>query len=345
MSKYRTKKKHTKNTSIKKKAFISIAVILGLAVAVGLGGIVFLNFTLNHINRAESTKAIPRSEQDFERDGDEPDTISPEDVIWDGTDVEVMKDTDIRNILLIGQDRREGQGRQRSDTMIICSINKRTDKIILVSLMRDMYVPIPGYDDNRINAAYAFGGMKLLDQTIEEDFGIHIDGNVEVDFEGFIKSMSRVGNLEIELTKEEADYINKNLKRGSLKAGRNMMDPEQVLMYARIRKVGNADYQRTERQRIVLQTAFAKLRQSDLRTIINVANDILPNFTTDLTNRQIMGYIYTVVVRNMSISRDTFRLPIDGSFASERIRGMAVLVPDLERNREALVYYLYGIGQ
>ena len=144
---------------------------------------------------------------------------------------------------------------------------------------------------------------------------------------------------------EEADYINKQLKRGSLKAGLNNLDPEQTLMYARIRKVGNADYQRTERQRIVLQTAFAKLRQSDIRTIINVANDILPNFTTDLTNKQIMGYIYTVVIRNMSINRDTFRLPIDGSFSSERIRGMAVLVPDLERNREALVYYLYGIGQ
>ena len=78
---------------------------------------------------------------------------------------------------------------------------------------------------------------------------------------------------------------------------------------------------------------------------MKVSKDILPNFTTDLTNAQILGYVYTVVVGNMSIDRDSYRLPIDGSFSSERIRGMAVLVPDLERNREALVYFLYGIGQ
>ena len=340
-------KKHKKKTSVTKKAVTSIGIILGIAVLAGVIGIIILNATLNHVKRAEKTKAIPRSEQDFERDErNDPDTLSPEDITWTGADVEVMKDSDIKNILLIGQDKRPNQKRrQRSDTMIICSINKRTGKITLVSLMRDMYIPIPGYDDNRINAAYAFGGMELLDQTIEKNFGIHIDGNVEVDFEGFVNSMSKVGDLEITLTQEEADHINKRLKRGSLKAGENTLDPEQVLMYARTRYVGNGDYQRTERQRIVLMTAFKKLRQSDLGTIMKVSKDILPNFTTDLTNAQILGYVYTVVVGNMSIDRDSYRLPIDGSFSSERIRGMAVLVPDLERNREALVYFLYGIGQ
>ena len=340
-------KKHKKKSSVTKKAVTSIGIVLGIAVLAGVIGIIILNATFNHVNRVEKTKAIPRSEQDFERDeGNAPDTMSPEDVTWTGADVEVMKDSDIKNILLIGQDKRPNQEiRQRSDTMIICSINKRNGKITLVSLMRDMYVPIPGYDDNRINAAYAFGGMELLDQTIEKNFGVHIDGNIEVDFEGFINSMSKVGDLELTLTQDEADHINKRLKRGSLKAGKNTLDPEQVLMYARTRYVGNGDYQRTERQRIVLMTAFAKLRQSSLLTIMKVAKDILPNFTTDLTNPEILGYVYTVVTQNMSINRDTFRLPTDGSFSSERIRGMAVLVPDLERNREALVYYLYGIGQ
>lgn len=344
MSKQR---KHRNKKITPKKALWSILIILSIAILVGLLGIIFLNATLNHVKRAEKSKAIPRSEQDFEKDeGNEPDTLSPEDVTWAGADVEVMKDNDIKNILLIGQDKRPNQeARQRSDTMIICSINKRTGKITLVSLMRDMYVPIPGYDDNRINAAYAFGGMELLDKTIEKNFGIHIDGNVEVDFEGFINSMSKVGDLELNLSQEEADHINKRLKRGSLKAGKNTMDPEQVLMYARTRYVGNGDYERTERQRKVLMTAFAKLRQSNLPTIIKVAKDILPNFTTDLTNAQILGYVYTVVTGDMSINRDTFRIPVDDSFASERIRGMAVLVPDLERNREALVWYLYGINQ
>ena len=77
-------------------------------------------------------------------------------------DINGMKDKEVINILLIGQDRREGQARQRSDSMILCSINKARKKIILTSIMRDLYVPIPGYSDNRINAAYQFGGMPLL---------------------------------------------------------------------------------------------------------------------------------------------------------------------------------------
>ena len=343
MGKHRSHKK-TK-ASAKKRAVTTIAVIVGIAIVAGIAGVVFLNTMLGHVNRAEKTKPISRAEQDFETDGEGEDTLAPEDVIWKDADIDVLQDKDIKNILLIGQDRREGQGRQRSDTMIICSVNKRTRKITLISLMRDMYIPIPGYDDNRINAAYAFGGMELLDQTIEKNFGVHIDGNVEVDFEGFIKSMSKVGDLEISLSQEEADYINKKLKRGSLKAGKNMLDAEQVLQYARIRKIGHGDYQRTERQRIVLQTAFAKLRKSSLRTTISLANEILPNFTTDLSNRQILGYVYTVATRDISINRDTYRLPTDGSFSAERIRGMDVLVPDVQENARILKWYLYGIGE
>ena len=341
-----SKKKHyhsnKRKMSARKKALITVGVIFALAMAVGLGGIFFINSMLNHVNKETDDHIISREEQDFETDGKGPDTMKPEDMEWDA-DTDVMKDNDIKNILLIGQDRRPGQGRQRSDTMIICSVNRRTDKITLVSLMRDMYVPIPGFDDNRINAAYAFGGMKLLDQTIEKDFGVHIDGNVEVDFDGFIKTMSKVGDLKMTLTQEEADYINNDLKRGSLKAGENTLDAEQTLLYARIRKVGNGDYERSERQRKVLMAAFDKIRQSDLMTTLKLAKKILPNFTTDLSNRQIMGYIYTVVSNNITIDKETYRIPDDDAFTSERIRGMAVLVPDLKENRKVLRWYLYGV--
>ena len=110
--------------------------------------------------------------------------------------------------MLIGQDRRKGEDRQRSDSIIICSVNKDKGEIILTSVMRDLYVPIPGYKDNRINAAYQFGGMELLDEVIEENLGVHIDGNVEVDFDGFMESLSVLGNLDIELNATEAKYLN-----------------------------------------------------------------------------------------------------------------------------------------
>ena len=105
---------------------------------------------------------VPREEETFETDGadgdeSQPDTVLPEEIDWADVDVTVMQDSSVKNILFIGQDARQGEGRSRSDTMIICSLNKKTGKIILTSVMRDMYVPIPGYSDNRINAALSAG--------------------------------------------------------------------------------------------------------------------------------------------------------------------------------------------
>lgn len=329
----------------KKKVIITVAVVVLLALAAGVGALLFANNMLNRMNRVKEEEIIAREEQDFETDTEEPDTIEASEVSWDSADVKVMEDQDIENILLIGQDRRPGQGRQRSDSMIICSINKRSNRITLVSLMRDMYVPIPGFDDNRINATYAFGGMHLLNETIEQDFGIHIDGNVEVDFEGFITALTKVGPLDITLRQEEADYINNALGRDDLTAGVNALDAEQALVYARTRKVGDGDYERTDRQRTVLMTAFNKMRSSDIATTYGLAKELLPSLTTDLTNAEMLGLVYTVLTNDMTLSRESYRIPIDGSYSSERIRGMAVIVPDLKANREALKQYLYGLNR
>ena len=126
-------------------------------------------------------------------------------------EIQVMEDEEVSNILLIGQDRRKGEDRQRSDSIIICGVNK--DKGVIVPLTsvyaRDTpRADSPGYKDNRINAAYQFGGMELLDEVIEENLGVHIDGNVEVDFDGFMESLSVLGNLDIELNATEAKYLN-----------------------------------------------------------------------------------------------------------------------------------------
>ena len=227
---------------------IVLGIVIAL-VALFVGGMIFINAKLNQINRVDTSEIsyVPREEETFEvdtpsdADGDgmaDPaptDTINPEDITWENVDVNVMQDRDVSNILLIGQDAR-GEERARSDTMIICSINKKTNKITLTSIMRDLYVPIPGYSDNRINAAYQFGGMPLLDQVIEESLGIHIDGNVEVNFEGFIGAFTQIGNLDIELYQAEADYLNKN-NGWNLVEGVNSLTPEQALAYSRIRYV------------------------------------------------------------------------------------------------------------
>lgn len=124
----------------------------------------------------------------------------------ENTDAEAAT-SNIKSILLIGQDKREGESRQRSDSMILATLDKDQRTVSLTSFMRDLYVAIPGYSTTRINAAYAYGGMELLDATLEENFGVKIDENVEVDFEVFQVLVDKVGGIDLELTQAEADYI------------------------------------------------------------------------------------------------------------------------------------------
>ena len=364
--------KQEQNEKRKKKLPLWGKIVLGIIialVAVFIGGMIFINAKLNKINRVDTSAIsyVPREEETFEvdeqgdADGDgvaDPaptDTISPEDITWEDVDINVMQDKDVSNILLIGQDARSGEGRARSDSMIICSINKKTNEITLTSIMRDMYVPIPGYSDNRINAAYQFGGMPLLDQVIEESLGIHIDGNVEVNFEGFIGAFTEIGNLEIELSEAEANYLNNgpayvkqmgiSTDGWNLHEGINSLTPEQALAYSRIRYVGNSDWERTDRQRKVLMAAFSKLQGSDLFTLLDMADKIFPHLTTDMDNMQILGYVYTVVTSGMSLG-ENYRIPLEGTYTCETLRaGMEVLVPDLNANSQQLQEYIYGSSE
>ncbi|MCI6045012.1 LCP family protein [bacterium] len=327
----------------KKFPIWAILLIIVLIIVLLMGGVyAYVNHKLSKIMRVDISPevVVDPSLETFETEEGLTDTIDPEDIVWNNADIEVMKDKDVSNILLIGQDRREGQGRQRSDSMIICSLNKKTNKIILTSVMRDMYVPIPGYSDNRINAAYQFGGMELLDRVLEESLGVHIDANVEVDFEGFINCMAEVGNIDMQLNEEEAKYLN-DANGWNLQAGYNSLTPEQALAFSRVRYVGHSDWERTDRQRRVIISAFNNVKGLSIPELISLTDRIFPNVTTDMTNSKILGYVYTVVTNKMT-TIDSNRLPAEGTYTCETLRkGMEVLVPDLKANAECLKEYIY----
>ena len=327
----------------KKIAVWAILLIIILVIVLLMGGVyAYVNHKLSKIMRVDISPevVVDPSLETFETEEGLTDTINPEDIVWNNADIEVMKDKDVSNILLIGQDRREGQGRQRSDSMIICSLNKKTNKIILTSVMRDMYVPIPGYSDNRINAAYQFGGMELLDRVMEESLGVHIDANVEVDFEGFINCMAEIGNIDMQLNEEEAKYLN-DANGWNLQAGYNSLTPEQALAFSRVRYVGHSDWERTDRQRRVIISAFNNVKGLSIPELISLTDRIFPNVTTDMTNSEILGYVYTVVTNKMT-TIDSNRLPAEGTYTCETLRkGMEVLVPDLKANAECLKEYIY----
>ncbi len=331
-----------------------LTIVLAVIFALALGGLIFVLAKIGQINQAVEVERLARESEYFETDEVDSDleTMNPEEVTWDGTET-VGGSDDVTNILLIGQDRRPGESRARSDAMIIASINKTDKTITLTSLMRDMYVQIPGYSDNRINAAYAFGGMELLDETIKENFDIDIDGNIEVDFSGFQDVIDSIGGIDLEIQADEISVMNdyiRDLNRQNgiysetgliTQAGVLHLNGTQALAYSRIRYVGNGDFERTQRQRSVLMAAFEKVSDLSIPQMLSLADTIFPLLTTDMSSTDIIGLATDVLTLGIS-DVQTHNIPEEASYQSANIRGMAVLVPDLDDCRRKLQEIIYG---
>ena len=342
-----------KLTGWKRKLMIAVCVILAIILAVLVAATAYLESMIGLINfKNPFDKSETMSESEYQEYLEQMNTadsnytgsaMDEDDVNW-GNSGNIGARENVINILLIGQDRRQGEGRARSDSMILCTINKSAKTLTMISLMRDMYVQIPGYQDNRINASYAFGGMTLLDECIEKNFGITVDGNVEVDFSGFSGIIDELGGVEIELTASEANYLNRrgnwdfenNAGTWNLKAGMNKLNGSQAFAYSRIRQVGNGDFGRTERQRTVLNVLLDKAKKMSVTELNNLLRKFLPLLTTDMTTSEIFGYALDILPMLKDLKVSTIQIPAEGAYKMTMIRGMSVLLPDLEKNNEIL---------
>ena len=259
--------------------------------------------------------------------------------------IETVSDDEVINVLLVGSDKRTDWTESgRSDSVMIGTLDMKNKQLKITSLMRDMYVSIPGYADNRFNAAYSFGGVSLVYQTIAKNFGLSLDGYVIVDFDAFISVIDTIGGVDITLTDAEQEYLVTAYKKGTVtkvKKGLNTLNGKQALAYTRIRQDSQGDFGRTERQRKVLQAIFMKVKAMSLTEIFDLAEEVLPYITTDLTNDEIYSYV-TSIIKLGTTEINQFRIPIDHSYTNEKIREMAVLVPDLEANRQALYSFIFG---
>jgi len=253
------------------------------------------------------------------------------------------------NVILFGIDARDLNAPSRSDTIIIVSINPQNKKVKLISLMRDMYIKIPGKGENRINAAYAFGGPELALKTINENFDLNITDYATVNFYGFEKIIDQVGGVEINVKEDEIKYINSYMKetaklfggeyREVKTAGLQTLNGRQALGYSRIRYVGYGDYERTERQRRVLTEVFNKVKNQSIPKKIGLINNMLPYIETNLSRSQIINLV-TMFSNLDEYQIEQLRIPIDNSYKSQKIHGMAVLVPDIEKNKNAIHEFL-----
>lgn len=274
--------------------------------------------------------------------------INSSDIEWSITDIK-EKDKNIINVLLLGVEA-IGGGRGRTDAMIIATINKSEKSLKLTSLMRDIYVQIPGHKSNKLNSVYGKGGVSLLVETIQQNFGVPIDGAFLVNFNSFEKLIDIVGGVEIELTQKEAKYLNStnyvsDKENRNLKAGINHLNGNQALGYARVRKInglyGHSDFGRTGRQRAILNSLFNKYKEKSLPELFPIAEEILPLITTDFNKLEILKLLTLVI--DLNINEITqLRIPIDKHYKSTTVSNAYMLVPEWDINLKTLHDFIYG---
>lgn len=267
---------------------------------------------------------------------------------------EPMKEEGVTNILLIGNDSRTQGEDGRSDAMILLSISGKTNTIHLTSLLRDIYVDIPGYKGNRLNAAYAYGGAELLMETIENNFDIEVNRYMLVNFQAFANLIDAAGGVELEVTNEEVQYINGYLVEYNMLeerpegtdyldtglSGMLHLNGPQALAYCRNRYIGT-DFARTERQRKVITAAIKNAPAALLKNPKQLVEGMLSNITTNLTKREINSLMMKApLMLGYEIVQGT--VPVEGSYSGVTIRGMSVLEIDFEKNKQYLRTEVYG---
>lgn len=318
-------KKEKKGGKWKKVLLITICVILALILILIATIGAYANYLLGKIERVDSADEATISSSELEDLLNTDPDLSPvdpseslpsiEDVTFptQATEPEKKEDHAI-NILLVGQDRRGSKGRARSDSMILVTFNTKAGTITLTSFMRDAYVQIPGYKPHKLNHAFQYGGFSLLNETLRVNYGVEVDGNVEVDFQRFQKLIDLLGGVDISLTEPEAYYLyHGNGMKWDVKEGMNHLNGEQALAYARLREI-DSDYRRANRQRTVLLSLVEAYKNQPIDQMIALLEDVMGIVTTNMSNDQIFKFAFELLPMMASAQYNTMQIPAHGTF-------------------------------
>ncbi len=206
--------------------------------------------------------------------------------------VKCYTNTAVKNILLLGTD--ADSGPRRSDSMILVSIDSNNKEIKFSSFMRDTYVAIDGYDHDKLNAAFAYGGPKLAIKTIEKNYGIKVDNYITTGFSDFKKIVDALGGVDIKLDEDECGYINWQLNKngqagtaGEVKVqnGVQKLNGQQALWFCRDRgsdQFRGSDFTRTSRQRRMLMGLVEAYKDNSIKDIIKITDKLKKYVETDL---------------------------------------------------------------
>ena len=295
----------------------------------------------------------------------------------DSLEINTELPDNIINILLIGIDSRSkameaDKGLQHNDVNMILSINKDTGELRLTSILRDLYVEIPGYKTkSRINNAYARGGGQLAMRTINHNFNLNISSYVTINFFGLASIIEAVGGIDVEMTKGEAYAINAYIKKNppaydtkehservplEVVDGTQHLDGIQAVMYARLRtgmKTGNGDFNRTARQRKLLELLLNKIMQDMTLSRFTELVSISLEYVTTNVNASTMISLGLAVLGSDIITRarsgeellQQHRVPMDKTYSYMDVEGASVLNLSNDNwriNRDAVHAFIYG---
>lgn len=279
-----------------------------------------------------------------------------EEYLYDGDEITEAFDMldSYRNILLLGVDSRTGKIEGRTDTMILLTVDIEGKVIKLTSFLRDLYVEIPGYKNNRLNAAYVFGGFPLLQKTFEKNFGVKPDAYVAVNLSGLAQIIDALGGVYVDVDPAKIDRINAviywynkqvlnltNLQHGYItKGGYQLLTGKQAEAWARYR-YSESDYQRSARQRQLISIIFDEIKKMSLKDLVSFALSNASLIETNLSISEILALAPAVLAMHDAEIQE-FRIPIDNGSTSQTISGMSVLVPDRQKNANALKEFLLG---
>lgn len=259
---------------------------------------------------------------------------------------ELYSDPNQTNILLIGIDARNADEDSRSDTMMLVTIDNTNGQIKLTSFLRDSYVEIAGKNwSEKLNAAYFRGGVQMLVDTLELNFKVEIPYYMLVNFEIFTTIVDELGGIKVDVTERESEYVKTSKKPNipvEIPAGEDvLLDGEQALWYARIRKL-DSDFMRTQRQRKVITAMVNQALTKDIGELLELAETIAPLVKTNLTSDEILD-LGIGALKDKAFAYDIVQhqVPADGTWSSRNISKVgSSLVMDIDENIDLLHSFL-----
>ena len=334
------------NSSNKAKKYIKYILITLLFLILGISAVSALTIN-NYLNKINKVTLDNTNTENSDINSEYEDLSN-----FSDSDIEniIPKNTDIKNIAIFGIDGTDGEP-CRSDCIMILTVDNIHDKIKLSSIIRDSYVNIPTRKTkDKINHAYAFGGPSLAIETLNENFGLDISKFASVNFSSFPKIIDSVGGISLDITDDETKYINEYIDQinylnetsspNITTSGVQPIDGTQALAYSRIRYTDGGDFERSHRQRIVIEKLFEKLKGISITRYPEILNNLLPLIKTNLSNTEILS-----VGMDINFLKDNgiiqARFPEDQDADGKMISGVYYYVFDEQATKNKIHEFIY----